>query len=272
MANPKPSQHSTPPAGSLEGLPQADSYADHPRRRELLTKVEGMLRRYYPSEEDPYRLYEAEISKHLTPESVLLDAGCGRTAPTLTMFAKRVSRAIGVDLVDFSQELEGGGLTLLQNGLESIPLPDATVDVIISRSVMEHLEEPLQVYREFERLLRPGGKVVFITPNRWSYPIVAARMIPNRFHALLVSFAEGRPREDTFPTYHRSNSFRAIRRLARDARLEVAGLRYLATFPNYLMFHPLAFRAGVGIERLFRNVKALNGLQHWILAVLSKPR
>jgi hypothetical protein len=128
------------------------------------------------------------------------------------------------------------------------------------------------VYLEFFRLLKPGGCFIFITPNVWSYPIVASRMIPNRFHAAIVGWAEGRPKEDTFDTHYRSNSFGAVSRLAKRTGFRTVSLRYLAMFPNYLMFHPAAFRAGVAFERLIRRVRPLNFLQHWVLGVLEKPQ
>jgi SAM-dependent methyltransferase len=252
-------------------VPQADSYAEHPRRRMLMARVQKLLKRYYPSEEDAYRLFEQEIARHVKPQHALLDAGCGRTAPVLTLFAPRVARGIGVDLVEFSPELGNSGLTMLNCHLGNLPLAAESVDIIISRSVVEHLSDPAAVEREFFRVLKPGGRFIFITPNIWSYPIAAARLIPNRFHAAVVDWAEGRPKEDTFATYHRSNSFRAIRRIAAQTGFTVGSLRYLSMFPNYLMFHPWAFMAGVLYERTISRVKLLHPLQHWILAVLLKP-
>jgi SAM-dependent methyltransferase len=261
-----------PPERVALEVPQADAYAEHPRRLMLMARVQALLKRYYPAEEDAYRLFEREIAANLDPACTLLDAGCGRTAPVLTLFAPRVSRAIGVDMVQFSSELDASGLTLLNCPLENLPLPPASVDLIISRSVFEHLADPAAVYREASRVLKPGGRLIFITPNIWSYPIAIARLIPNRFHAAVVDFAEGRPEADTFETYHRSNSFGAIRKLAVQAGLEVESLRYLSMFPNYLMFHPWAFMAGVLYERTIRHVKILHSLQHWILAVLLRPK
>src|SRR5262249_13727522 len=146
-----------------------------------------------------------------------------------------------------------------------------SVDVVISRSVVEHLSDPVAAFSEFRRVMKPRGRFIFISPNVWSYPIVVARLIPNRFHAWLVDWAEGRPRQDTFETYHRVNSFRMICKVASQAHLHVDSLRYLSMFPNYLMFHPWVFRIGIAYERTIRRFRPLNHLQHWILAVLSKP-
>ena len=260
-----------PPTKRYLRIAQADSYAGHARRADLMGRVEAMLKRYYPAEQDPYRLYEKQIAHYLRRKHMLLDAGCGRLAPVLHLFREQVEKAIGVDLVQFSPELADSGLLLLNCELTAIPLASASLDLIISRSVVEHLADPACAYAEFHRLLKPGGRLIFITPNVWSYPMVASRIIPNRFHAAVVDWAEGRPKDDTFETYYRSNSFRAIRRLAAGTAFEVTSLSWLTMFPNYLMFHPWAFRAGIAYERLVSRVRPLNFLQHWILAVLTKP-
>ena len=249
---------------------QADSYAEYPRRAMLVKRVAGMLERYYPAENDPYRIFEREIAGHLKADYTLLDAGCGRSAPVLSLFAPQVARAIGVDSAPFAPSLSDSGMELLNHELSHLPLPDGSVDIVISRSVVEHLKDPASAYAEVSRILKPGGKFIFITPNVWSYPILAARMIPNGFHAAILNWAEGRPRHDTFDTYHRSNSLRAIRKLASRAGFEVSSFRYLSAFPHYLMFHPLAFLLGVGYERVISRVGFLAPLRHCILGVLTK--
>ena len=39
--------------------------------------------RYFGRQDHPYRLFEREINRVLSPDHTLLDAGCGRTAPIL---------------------------------------------------------------------------------------------------------------------------------------------------------------------------------------------
>jgi 2-polyprenyl-3-methyl-5-hydroxy-6-metoxy-1,4-benzoquinol methylase len=51
---------------------------------------------------------------------------------------------------------------------QQVPLADASFDTIVSTEVIEHLENPRAVFREFNRLLKPHGYLVVTTPNQES--------------------------------------------------------------------------------------------------------
>lgn len=55
-------------------------------------------------------------------------------------------------------------LNLDTDGLAVIP--DASFDAVVASHVIEHLANPIAALREFERVLRPGGKLVLIAPDR----------------------------------------------------------------------------------------------------------
>ncbi len=59
---------------------------------------------------------------------------------------------------------EGDRVTFAKADLTVLDLPDR-FDLILSVDVMEHIEEDRQVFRNFERLLNPGGYVVINTPS-----------------------------------------------------------------------------------------------------------
>ena len=230
---------------------------------------ENLLRKYYVSSAHPYRLFEKQVAAHLKPEATLLDAGCGRTAPVLRSFLGRAARLIGLELVEFVDV--PAGIETHNADLASMPLPDASVDVIMSRAVFEHLVNPAAVYQECARVLKPGGVVIFLTANMWDYASLIARLVPNRMHARIVRFAEGRAEEDTFPTAYRTNTRRDVERLASAAGLRVESFSYLSQYPNYLMFNGALFFLGMCFERLISRFEYLGFLRGWILVTLRKP-
>ncbi len=228
-----------------------------------------LLKKYYANTPHPYRIYEQRVDSLLTASSVLLDAGCGRGVPVLKNYLGRAKRLIGVELVSFTDVPPG--IDTYNADLSEIPLPDASVDLIMSRSVFEHLTDPQSVYTEFSRILRPGGAVIFLTANMWDYGTLVARLIPNRFHARIVKEVEGRAEEDTFPTAYQTNTRADVDRLAAAAGLAVESLEYLSQYPNYLMFNGGFFFLGMCYEKLISRFESLRFLRGWILVTLRKP-
>jgi SAM-dependent methyltransferase len=232
--------------------------------------ADRLLERYYRDVPHPYRQFEELVGRFMLQKpATLLDAGCGRTVPVLRKFIGRADRLIGVDLVDFTDVPPG--IETHNADLAHLPLPDGSVDLIMSRSVFEHLADPLSVYREFSRVLGPGGRVVFLTANMWDYGTLMARLVPNRFHSRVVKLVEGRDEADTFPTQYKTNTASDVGRLAASAGLAVEELVYLSQYPNYLMFNGGLFFIGAAFERVIRRYHALRFLRGWILVTLQKP-
>jgi SAM-dependent methyltransferase len=98
----------------------------------------------------------------------VLDLGSGAGADVL-ISARRVGpagKAIGLDMTDEMLELARrnaatagvANVEFLKGHIEAIPLPSATVDVIISNCVINLSGDKAQVLREAARVLRPGGR------------------------------------------------------------------------------------------------------------------
>ena len=98
----------------------------------------------------------------------VLDLGSGAGADVL-ISAQRVGpagRAIGLDMTDEMLDLawrnaeEAGipNVEFLKGYIEEIPLPDASIDVVISNCVLNLSGDKPTVIREAARVLRPGGR------------------------------------------------------------------------------------------------------------------
>jgi SAM-dependent methyltransferase len=98
----------------------------------------------------------------------VLDLGSGAGADVL-ISARRVGptgKAIGLDMTDEmltlaranAREAGAPNVEFVKGHIEDIPLPDASVDVVISNCVINLSGDKGQVLREASRVLRPGGR------------------------------------------------------------------------------------------------------------------
>lgn len=99
----------------------------------------------------------------------VLDLGSGGGLDVL-LSARRVApdgHAYGVDMTDPMLELAErnriaagvGNATFLKGAIDRVPLPDGSVDVVISNCVVNLAEDKSAVLREALRVLRPGGRL-----------------------------------------------------------------------------------------------------------------
>jgi SAM-dependent methyltransferase len=234
-----------------------------------MTQLAQRLKDRFFDQDHPYEIFERKVQQLLAPDDTLLDAGCGRTAPVLAKFRGRARRLIGIDVVDFDSGVVD--VELHHCDLARIPIEDRCVDIVMARSVMEHVVDPARVYGEIYRVLRPGGRFVFLTANLWDYASVIAMVIPNRLHPWLVSKTEGRKQEDVFPIAYRTNTRRAVERWSGQAGFELEQFSYLGQYPSYFMFNGFLFFLATGYEKLISRLPALNVLQGWIFVTLRKP-
>jgi SAM-dependent methyltransferase len=51
--------------------------------------------------------------------------------------------------------------------VEQLPFDNQTFDHVLSTQVLEHVRDPLSALRECERVLKPGGTIVFTVPGVW---------------------------------------------------------------------------------------------------------
>jgi SAM-dependent methyltransferase len=228
-------------------------------------KCDDLYERYYAGRKFHDSLYRQLIQQYLEPGARVLDAGCGRYLKFCREFST-VAHVVGIDLERTFQTDNRQAPHGVCGDLGALPFPSDCFDMVISRSVVEHLEDPPRVFREFFRVLRPGGKVVILTPNKYDYVSIIAAITPYRLHRFLVSRIFRVPEDDVFPTLYRANTLSAIRKAMTAAGLVERETDTINHYPAYLML----FRLGVLYERL-TSLHMLRSLRSSILGVFERP-
>jgi SAM-dependent methyltransferase len=105
----------------------------------------------------------------IEPGSTVLDLGCG-AGTDLLVAAQMVGaegRVIGIDMTatmlararQSAEEMGLGNVELHEGLIESVPVADASVDVVISNGVIDLVPDKEAVFSEIDRVLRPGGRL-----------------------------------------------------------------------------------------------------------------
>jgi arsenite methyltransferase len=116
----------------------------------------------------------AGVANHWTlgrvePGEVVVDLGCGAGTDLLiaAQMTGSAGRVIGVDMTASmldtarasADEIGVANVELHESLIESLPLEDASVDVVISNGVIDLVPDKDAVLDEIDRVLRPGGRL-----------------------------------------------------------------------------------------------------------------
>lgn len=242
---------------------------------------QDLLRRFYPesnvtgfSHMDGTVSFFSQVAAFLKPTDYVLDFGAGRGAPLIDD-AVAYRRSLG-NLLRRCAHLEGCDIddVVLENPFldhaeviplgDPLPYSDNRFDIVVSRYVFEHVEDPEWLARELLRVVKPGGLIAAVTPNKNGYFALAARLIPNSLHMrVLEKVQPGRKTADIFPTRYRMNTAGALR--------GVFGHR-ADVFVSYVSAEPAYHFGSLVVYRLIRflNKHLPDALQPLLLVYIRK--
>lgn len=98
---------------------------------------------------------------HLYAAGRLLDLGCGK-APFYAIYRPYICDVV---CADWPNTRHGNAFVDVQCDLnEGLPFPANTFDTVLLSDVLEHLPEPLHLWREMARVMKPGAMLLMNTP------------------------------------------------------------------------------------------------------------
>ncbi|MBT3193518.1 MAG: class I SAM-dependent methyltransferase [Verrucomicrobia bacterium] len=226
-----------------------------------------LVRQYYPETEfggftnaSPVVSFYNRVNAMLHQESVVLDVGCGRGGweetdieylRQLQTLKGKCQKVIGIDVAAAGAENPTlDEFRRIDPNLAHWPVATGEVDIVVSDSVLEHIETPQTFFDECHRVLKPNGILCIRTFNVRHYVGIISRLLPNRLHTSALNVAQpSRQEEDVFPTFYRCNTPRSMRKILRKSGFQ--GCVY-SQEPNsaYLAFSSLTYWASVVYQRL----------------------
>jgi len=209
--------------------------------------------------------------ENIAPHSRILEIGAGPTNECSRTLSE-IGQVTGIDIDPDVKNNRFLSQAVVYDG-RRMPFDDATFDACVSNWVLEHVEHPMDHFREVARVLRPGGVYCVRTPNLYHYVSMGANLLPHSIHLMIANRLRelGNDAHDPYPTWFRSNTRSQLRKLCRMAGLSDPAITMLEPEPSYGRAHPILFYAFMGYERLVNSSKIFQGMRITILLAARKP-
>ena len=137
-------------------------------------------------------LHRYYLARELALGKDVLDIACGEGYGSL-LLAEVARSVVGVDaseeVIRYADErYQRSNVQFKHGACGRIPLPDASIDLIVSFETIEHHDEHHEMMREFVRVLRPDGLVLISSPDKAEYS--DKPHFVNSFHVKELYFEE----------------------------------------------------------------------------------
>jgi SAM-dependent methyltransferase len=209
----------------------------------------SVVDRFAPGSENEQYAYFREVRRHVRRGMKWLDAGCGHTL--VPGWMKRAS-ALEAELLSVPDLIVGTDLDLVSLrkpstvqrcccDIEELAFRSQSFDLVTCNMVIEHVANPEVAFREFHRVLKPGGTFIVHTPNVLNWGNFVAKITPRWFHGFVRKRASGSDPDDVFPTLYRANTPGALKLSLTRAGFGTVDMQLLPGRPHMRGFGPMIY-------------------------------
>jgi ubiquinone/menaquinone biosynthesis C-methylase UbiE len=209
----------------------------------------AVVDRFAPGSENEQYAYFREVGRHVRPGIKWLDAGCGHTL--VPGWMKRAS-ALEAELLNAADLIVGIDLDLVSLrkpsriqrcccDIEDLAFRSESFDLVTCNMVIEHVANPETAFREFHRVLKPGGTLIVHTPNVLNWGNFVAKITPRWFHDFVRKRASGSDPGDVFSTLYRANTPGTLELNLARAGFETINMQLLPGRPHMRGFGPIIY-------------------------------
>jgi 2-polyprenyl-6-hydroxyphenyl methylase/3-demethylubiquinone-9 3-methyltransferase len=154
--------------------------------------------------------------------------------------------------------------------VQGLPFEDESVDMVVSRSVLEHLTDTETFISEAARVLKPDGSFIHLFPSKLAPHAVINRLLPNRATRRLLSlFMPGSEGRLGFPAFYDNCLASDIKPILLKNRLHIVDMRASYYSADYFDFFAPLYLLVVGYEFIAHALQ-IEDLAASILIVASK--
>lgn len=192
--------------------------------RRLSRAVEDLLPQSFRRHLHTFYKYEVAEWINRRPGLVVLDIGGGKSCPFVQFIDepwRHTIIAVDADEVELRRNPDLGDKLVADAAAPHLPFRDGSVDLIVSRSVVEHLRDNRAFFANCARTLRPGGALIHTFPCRFAPFALLNQILPNPLtRRLIARFHPQWQDECGFPARYDRCWFSAMRRLLESCGFE----------------------------------------------------
>jgi len=209
-------------------------------------RLSGAIERRLPTvfRQHIYTVYKYKAAELINRRSrqIVLDVGGGKDCPFLPFLKAPCGHLIVA--LDISQEelrrnRQLANKIVADAASDRLPLRDGSIDLVLSRSVVEHIRDNAVFFANCARVLRPGGIMMHAFPGRFAPFALMNQLLPNRLARRLVGYLHPHWREEDnygFLAYYNRCYFSALKDLLHKNDFTNSGSIYFITKAFILIF------------------------------------
>jgi ubiquinone/menaquinone biosynthesis C-methylase UbiE len=190
----------------------------------------------------------------------------GRAAPSARPWV--VALDISEDEIGSNRDVDA---KVVADVLEGLPFCDESVDLVTSRSVVEHIRDIRRLFSSSHRILRPGGHCIHLFPCKFAPFALINQMLPSRVsRALLYALIPQSRGICGFPAVYDRCYDSAIKALLAAEGFELVSLRLSYYQSGYFDFLVPLYLVSAAYEWIVSSLGVRN-LAAYLLVVARKP-
>jgi SAM-dependent methyltransferase len=233
-------------------------------------KFEKYLLKLNPSV-NPFEDFEkiVTIYLHKMKTPVILDIGGGAKC-WFNQYRPQGSKLICMDISQEQLDLNmDADIIVCADVTKEIPLPEGSVDLVVSRTVMEHLVSPKNFLKNSFTVLKTGGYAIHFFPCKLALFSIINQMLPKSIGRKILFSLKPDAREGSgFPAFYRQCYYSGIKRLLLNCGFEIKDIRHYHYQSSYFYFFLPLYLLSVFYWILTSRVK---NLAAYLIIVAQKP-
>ena len=233
------------------------------------------LERYLPQAKlKIFSLYERIIAQYINSShnQIILDIGGGKSC----RFAKYRNPDVTVKIIAVDVSLESlknnqdVDVKIVADVAQGLPFKNERVDLVVSRAVLEHLENIETFIIDSRRILKKNGYFIHLFPSKFAPFAIINQFLPEKLSRKLLYFFKPKSKGICgFPSFYKKCYYSAIKSLLERCDFEVVQMHFgFYQSPYFNFFVPLFLLSAI-YEILLLVIGAKN-LCAYVLVVAKK--